>query len=179
MSELHAETVPFVRDTMLPQAAPPARQSGAVLWLRENLFSGPLNTILTLVGLAGQISLCQMSLAGIGALVAARIGTEGQPWALLLAAGAEVRNLGDVRWLATEDDPPARERADTSRALFCGASHDPLHRSRLRRGVVGVRQRGPARGQQRLDGEGGACRGRAAQRRGAGAGRAGDAVGRD
>ncbi|KGJ13715.1 amino acid ABC transporter permease [Paracoccus sanguinis] len=52
MSELHAETVPFVRDTMLPQAAPPARQSGAVLWLRENLFSGPLNTILTLVGLA-------------------------------------------------------------------------------------------------------------------------------
>ena len=35
MSELHAETVPFVRDTMLPQAAPPARQSGAVLWLRD------------------------------------------------------------------------------------------------------------------------------------------------
>jgi branched-chain amino acid transport system permease protein len=40
----------------------------------------------TLVGLAGQISLCQMSLAGIGALVAARLGTDGQPWALLLAA---------------------------------------------------------------------------------------------
>ena len=46
MSELHAETVPFVRDTMLPQAAPPARQSGAVLWLRENLFSGPLLSLI-------------------------------------------------------------------------------------------------------------------------------------
>ncbi|SDK54666.1 amino acid ABC transporter permease [Paracoccus chinensis] len=52
MSEVHAETVPFVRDTMLPSAAPPARQSGVVLWLRENLFSGPLNILLTLAGLA-------------------------------------------------------------------------------------------------------------------------------
>lgn len=52
MSEVHAETVPFVRDTMLPPAAPPSRQSGVVLWLRENLFSGPLNILLTLAGLA-------------------------------------------------------------------------------------------------------------------------------
>ncbi|HRO14975.1 MAG TPA: amino acid ABC transporter permease, partial [Paracoccus sp. (in: a-proteobacteria)] len=52
MSEMHAETVAFVRDTMLPAAAPPRAQSGAVLWLRQNLFSGPLNTILTLLGLA-------------------------------------------------------------------------------------------------------------------------------
>lgn len=52
MSELHAETVAFVRDTMLPPVAPPARQRGVVLWLRENLFSGPLNTILTILGLA-------------------------------------------------------------------------------------------------------------------------------
>lgn len=52
MSEVHAETVPFVRDTMLPPAPPPARQSGAVLWMRENLFSGPLNILLTLAGVA-------------------------------------------------------------------------------------------------------------------------------
>jgi hypothetical protein len=30
-------------------------------------------------------------------------------WVLmLLAAGAEVRNLGDVRWLATEDNAPGK-----------------------------------------------------------------------
>ncbi|MBB1491089.1 ABC transporter permease subunit [Paracoccus sp. MC1854] len=52
MSEVHAETVPFVRGTMLPPTPPPARQSGVVLWLRENLFSGPLNILLTLAGLA-------------------------------------------------------------------------------------------------------------------------------
>lgn len=51
MSELHAQTVHFVRDTMLPPAPPPQRQSGAILWLRENLFSGPLNIALTLISL--------------------------------------------------------------------------------------------------------------------------------
>ncbi|QBX35492.1 amino acid ABC transporter permease [Paracoccus liaowanqingii] len=51
MSDTHAQTVPFVRDTMLPSAAPPIRESGAVKWMRENLFSGPVNTILTLLGL--------------------------------------------------------------------------------------------------------------------------------
>ncbi|MEI2806445.1 amino acid ABC transporter permease [Albidovulum sp.] len=51
MSELHAQTVPFVRDTMLPPAAPPAMQTGAIRWLRENLFAGPFNTALTLVGI--------------------------------------------------------------------------------------------------------------------------------
>lgn len=52
MSEVHAETVAYVRDTMLPPAPPPARRSGAILWLRENLFSGPLNILLTILGLA-------------------------------------------------------------------------------------------------------------------------------
>jgi len=51
MSDTHAQTVSFVRDTMLPQAAPPAGQAGAVRWLRENLFSGWLNTVLTVLGL--------------------------------------------------------------------------------------------------------------------------------
>ena len=52
MSETHAQTTPFVRDTMLPPEPPPATQSGAILWLRRNLFSGPLNVALTVLGLA-------------------------------------------------------------------------------------------------------------------------------
>ena len=36
-----------------------------------------------LAGYAGQISLCQLSMAGIGAIVCARFGAEGQWWALL------------------------------------------------------------------------------------------------
>ena len=50
MSDTHAETVSFVRDTMLPSAPPPATQAGAVHWLRENLFAGPINTVLTIIG---------------------------------------------------------------------------------------------------------------------------------
>ena len=34
----------YVRDEMLPQQKPPASQSGAILWIRENLFSSWLNT---------------------------------------------------------------------------------------------------------------------------------------
>lgn len=51
MSDTRAETVAFVRETMLPPADPPVRQAGAVKWLRENLFSGPVNTILTILSL--------------------------------------------------------------------------------------------------------------------------------
>lgn len=52
MSETHAQTVAFVRDTMLAPEPPPVAESGAVKWLRENLFSGPVNTVLTLLGVA-------------------------------------------------------------------------------------------------------------------------------
>jgi general L-amino acid transport system permease protein len=41
----------FVRTSMLPQEAPPLTERGAVKWLRENLFSSPFNSILTLLGL--------------------------------------------------------------------------------------------------------------------------------
>ncbi|MDQ7775578.1 amino acid ABC transporter permease [Paracoccus aminovorans] len=51
MSETHAQTVAYVRDTMLPPAPPPVTERGAIKWLRENLFSGPLNIVLTLIGL--------------------------------------------------------------------------------------------------------------------------------
>jgi general L-amino acid transport system permease protein len=41
----------YVRTEMLPQQAAPLTERGAVKWVRENLFSGPFNTILTIVGL--------------------------------------------------------------------------------------------------------------------------------
>lgn len=51
MSDTHAKTVSYVRDTMLPEQAPPLAEVGVIKWVRENLFSGPLNTILTIVSL--------------------------------------------------------------------------------------------------------------------------------
>ncbi len=41
----------YVRDTMIPQAAPPASEAGVVKWVRENLFSSVLNIILTVVSI--------------------------------------------------------------------------------------------------------------------------------
>lgn len=51
MSDTHAQTVAYVRESMLEPSAPPLREAGAVKWLRENLFSGALNTALTLISL--------------------------------------------------------------------------------------------------------------------------------
>ena len=51
MSDTHAQTVAYVRDSMTEQREPPVTQSGAVKWTRENLFSTPLNIALTIVGL--------------------------------------------------------------------------------------------------------------------------------
>ena len=42
---------PFVRNQMLAQQKPPTSEQGAVKWVRENLFSGWVNSILTLIGL--------------------------------------------------------------------------------------------------------------------------------
>ena len=52
MSDTHAQTVPYVRETMLPQQEPPSSQVGAVKWMRENLFNGAVSTVLTLLSLA-------------------------------------------------------------------------------------------------------------------------------
>ena len=41
---------PFVRQEMLAPSAPPLSAAGPVLWMRENLFSSPLNVFLTLMG---------------------------------------------------------------------------------------------------------------------------------
>ena len=43
----------IVRETLLPPAPPPRRTGGPLGWLRNNLFSGPGNTVATLVILAG------------------------------------------------------------------------------------------------------------------------------
>jgi general L-amino acid transport system permease protein len=50
MSETHAQTVGFTRNDMLPPLAPPVTERGAVKWMRENLFSTPLNVALTVLG---------------------------------------------------------------------------------------------------------------------------------
>jgi len=52
----------FVRTEMLPPVAPPVSQRGVVRWLRENLFSGPLNTILSLLAVAALYYLIKASL---------------------------------------------------------------------------------------------------------------------
>jgi general L-amino acid transport system permease protein len=49
MSETHTQTVTFVRDTMLPPAPPPLGESGAIRWLRQNLFSTPFSIALTVL----------------------------------------------------------------------------------------------------------------------------------
>ena len=41
----------FVRTEMLPEQAPPVTEQGVVKWLRENLFAGPINTVMTLISL--------------------------------------------------------------------------------------------------------------------------------
>jgi His/Glu/Gln/Arg/opine family amino acid ABC transporter permease subunit len=41
----------FTRTDMLPAQAPPVTERGAVKWARENLFSSPLNIVLTVLGI--------------------------------------------------------------------------------------------------------------------------------
>jgi general L-amino acid transport system permease protein len=49
MSGTHAETVAYVAGTQYDPVPPPASEVGAVHWLRANLFSGWLNTTITIV----------------------------------------------------------------------------------------------------------------------------------
>lgn len=51
MSDTHANTIAFVRETQLPPSPPPAAETGVIKWVRENLFSSILNSILTLLSL--------------------------------------------------------------------------------------------------------------------------------
>ncbi len=45
------QPVAFVRETQIPPSPPPANETGPVKWMRDNLFSTPANTVLTLVSL--------------------------------------------------------------------------------------------------------------------------------
>ncbi|WP_113911129.1 amino acid ABC transporter permease [Roseovarius dicentrarchi] len=51
MSDTHAQSVAFVRDTEIPASPPPVAQTGAVRWMRENLFSTWVNALLTVAAL--------------------------------------------------------------------------------------------------------------------------------
>jgi general L-amino acid transport system permease protein len=50
MSDMDAPNA-FVRSAMIGPSEPPLTERGVIKWLRENLFSGPANIALTLVGL--------------------------------------------------------------------------------------------------------------------------------
>ncbi|MAS45082.1 MAG: amino acid ABC transporter permease [Rhodobacteraceae bacterium] len=49
MSDLHSNTVAFVAGSQIPPSPPPAKDRGAVKWLRDNMFSSVANGILTVI----------------------------------------------------------------------------------------------------------------------------------
>ncbi|MEC9434989.1 MAG: amino acid ABC transporter permease [Pseudomonadota bacterium] len=49
MSDTHANTVAFVAKTQIPPSPPPAKDRGAVKWIRESLFSSVFNGVLTVL----------------------------------------------------------------------------------------------------------------------------------
>ncbi|WP_135506597.1 amino acid ABC transporter permease [Roseovarius aestuariivivens] len=51
MSDMHQHSVAYVRETMLPEAPPPAREQGIIKWMRENLFANVPNSILTIASI--------------------------------------------------------------------------------------------------------------------------------
>ncbi|PZX12273.1 L-glutamine ABC transporter membrane protein /L-glutamate ABC transporter membrane protein /L-aspartate ABC transporter membrane protein /L-asparagine ABC transporter membrane protein [Palleronia aestuarii] len=51
MSDTHAQTVAYVRESFLEQAPPPERETGPIRWLRVNLFSNWFYAILTLLSI--------------------------------------------------------------------------------------------------------------------------------
>ena len=52
MSDTPARNASYVRDAMLPPSPPPSNAIGAQKWIKDNLFNGVLNSILTLLSLA-------------------------------------------------------------------------------------------------------------------------------
>ncbi|WP_405054038.1 amino acid ABC transporter permease [Tabrizicola sp.] len=83
---------------MLPAQVPPVTERGAVKWVRENLFSGPFNTALTLLGFAAIYYILSTSLpwwlngvwtaSSLGEcrdIIAANGGTDGACWAMINA----------------------------------------------------------------------------------------------
>jgi general L-amino acid transport system permease protein len=86
--------ISYIRDKMLPPVAPPVTERGAVKWLRENLFSGWLNSILTIAAIVAVYYLIKGSLPWVvnGVWNAASLsecraildGAPGACWAILV-----------------------------------------------------------------------------------------------
>ena len=51
MSDTHSHSAAFVRHDQIPPSPPPVGETGAIKWVKENLFSGVFNSLLTLVAL--------------------------------------------------------------------------------------------------------------------------------
>lgn len=51
MADPTGDSIAFARDTMIPPREPPARESGYVKWVRENLFSNAVNITLTVISI--------------------------------------------------------------------------------------------------------------------------------
>ncbi|WP_313349697.1 amino acid ABC transporter permease [Paracoccus sp. (in: a-proteobacteria)] len=100
MSDTHSETVAYVRETILPPVPPPLAETGVIKWLRENLFSGPLNIALTFVGL------------GIVWIVVSTVG----PW--LFRAVWDAGSIAECRQIIAERHGP-----DASGACFALIKH--------------------------------------------------------
>ncbi|MGR3320842.1 MAG: amino acid ABC transporter permease [Pseudooceanicola sp.] len=62
MSDTHAQSVGYVQRSQIPPAPPPAAETGAFKWVRENLFSSVANSIMTVLGLLAIFALLQWAL---------------------------------------------------------------------------------------------------------------------
>ena len=51
MSDQSANAVAFVRTESVPASAPPSNAAGPIKWIKDNLFSGAGNSILTLLAI--------------------------------------------------------------------------------------------------------------------------------
>lgn len=51
MSDLNTNPIAFVRTEQLPEMDPPAGETGPIKWVRENLFSNVINTIMTVLAI--------------------------------------------------------------------------------------------------------------------------------
>jgi general L-amino acid transport system permease protein len=52
---MKATSATFVRNEMLAPSAPPSTEAGPIKWMRENLFSSPLNIVLTILGVGAVV----------------------------------------------------------------------------------------------------------------------------
>jgi general L-amino acid transport system permease protein len=83
----------YVRTQMLPQEKPPAGQRGAIKWLIENLFSSPLNSVLTVLGVIATFLLVKAAL----------------PW--LLQGVWSAKSLGECRQIIEANFGPGEHGA--------------------------------------------------------------------